>query len=86
MSNYTSHTAADVCNSATSWGPDFVGVDGMFCDMESKIMTPLCTAEDVDGCVVINEQAGTLTKRISVARRAADVAHKSYKVIQHWGR
>jgi hypothetical protein len=85
ISNYTSHTAADLCNSATSWGPDFVGVDGMFCDMASKIMTPLCAAKEVDGCVVVDEQAGTLTRRISVAKRAANVAHKSYKKIQHWG-
>ncbi|KAF2999896.1 hypothetical protein E8E13_008461 [Curvularia kusanoi] len=85
MSNYTSHTAADLCNSATSWGPDFVGVDGMFCDMGSKVMTPLCATESVDGCVVIDEQARTFTRRISVAKRAADVAHKSYKKVHHWG-
>lgn len=85
ISNYTSHTAAHLCNSATSWGPDFVGVDGMFCDMGSKIMTPLCAAKDVEGCVMVDEQAVTLTRRVSVAKRAANVAHKSYKKIQHWG-
>ncbi|OAK98030.1 hypothetical protein IQ06DRAFT_226338 [Phaeosphaeriaceae sp. SRC1lsM3a] len=85
VSNYTSHAAADLCNSATSWGPDFVGVDGMFCDMGSKVLTPLCAAKSVDGCVEIDEGSGTLNRSISVAKRAANVAHKSYKKIQHWG-
>ncbi|KAF1834274.1 hypothetical protein BDW02DRAFT_621876 [Decorospora gaudefroyi] len=85
MSNYTSHDAADLCNSATSWGPDFVGVDGMFCDMGTKVLTPLCATKDVDGCVEIDENAATLKKRMNVAERAADVVHKSYKKVQHWG-
>lgn len=85
MSNYTSQSAAEVCNSPTSWGPDFVGSDGLFCDMGSKTLTPLCAANEVDGCVVIDEQAKKLIRRVSVAKRAADITRKSYKNIQHWG-
>ena len=85
MSNFTSQPAEELCNSATSWGPDFIGSDGQFCDMGSKTLIPLCSSEDVDGCVEVDENEGTLVKRMSVARRSANVVHKSYKKISKWG-
>ncbi|ORY16598.1 hypothetical protein BCR34DRAFT_597605 [Clohesyomyces aquaticus] len=85
VSNHTTQPAAELCNSATSWGPDFVGPDGNFCDMESKTLAPLCSAQDVDGCVEVNESEGTLTKRLNIARRTTNVVHKSYKKISKWG-
>jgi hypothetical protein len=37
------HSAVDVCESKTSVGPDFVSmVDGMYCDMGTKELLPLC--------------------------------------------
>jgi hypothetical protein len=57
----------------------------MFCDMGSKVLAPPCATKDVEECVEINEGEDTLNRRISVAQRAASVAHKSYKKIQHWG-
>jgi hypothetical protein len=85
VSNFTSQPAEELCSSGTSWGPDFVGSDGKFCDMSSKTLTPLCSSEDVDGCVSVDEDKGTLVKRMSIARRATNVAHKSYKKISKWG-
>jgi len=85
VSNHTSQPAAELCNSATSYGPDFIGSDGLFCDMGSKTLTPLCSTEDVEGCVEVDESKGALMKRMSIARRATNVAHKSYKNISKWG-
>ncbi|GAB7322881.1 hypothetical protein MBLNU13_g05431t1 [Cladosporium sp. NU13] len=85
MSNYTSQPAEELCTSGTSWGPDFIGLDGNFCDMDAKTLMPLCSSQDVHGCVEVDENEGTLVKRMNVARRSADVVHKSYKKISKWG-
>ena len=85
MSNFTSQPAEQLCSSETSWGPDFIGPDGNFCDMEKKELTPLCTVSDVEGCVEVDEDAGHVIKRRTVARRSANVIHKSYGKISKWG-
>lgn len=85
VSNYTSQPAEQLCNSDTSWGPDFVGHDGNFCDMETKTVTPLCTSQDVNGCIEVDEDQMKVVKRSRVARRSARVVHKSYKKISKWG-
>ncbi|KAF2795472.1 hypothetical protein K505DRAFT_360120 [Melanomma pulvis-pyrius CBS 109.77] len=85
MSNHTSQPAEELCTSATSWGPDFIGSDAKFCDMESKKLSPLCSSQNVDGCLDINEGGGQLMKRMKVARRDTSVVHKSYKKVHKWG-
>lgn len=85
MSNWTTQSAAGLCESATSWGPDFIDANGQFCDMGTKTLLPLCSKEDVDGCVVVDETEGKLMKRMRVAKRATDVVHKSYKEVSKWG-
>lgn len=84
MSNLTSHRAEDMCNSETSWGPDFISPDGMYCDMGTKTLAPLCSNKDVDGCVEVDEMEQTITKRSFVEKRAVDVAHKSFTNIKNW--
>lgn len=45
-SNRTSHSAYEICGSDTSVGPDFLHIDeGQFCDMKTKTLWPVCTAE-----------------------------------------
>jgi len=86
VSNWTSQTAPELCDSAMSWGLDFVESDGQFCDMATKTLTPLCSSETVGSsdCVDVDEEAVSVVKRTSVARRAAKVTHKSYNKIQKW--
>lgn len=44
------HTATSLCESATSSGPDFVNPDdGVFCDMKTKTMYPLCNNTLAEG-------------------------------------
>jgi len=85
MSNFTSQPAEQLCSSETSWGPDFIGPDGNFCDMDKKEMIPLCMVSDVDGCVEVDEDAGHVIKRRTIARRSAKIIHKSYGKISKWG-
>lgn len=84
VSNLTHHKAEDLCSSETSWGPDFIGTDGQFCDMGTKKLTPLCSTQDVDGCIVVDDDEKTLTKRFRIAKRNEHITHKTYKAIDHW--
>ncbi|KAJ4007426.1 hypothetical protein NW752_007593 [Fusarium irregulare] len=84
VSNWKQHKAEDLCSSETSWGPDFIGTDGQFCDMGTKKLTPLCSTKDVDGCIMIDDDNKTLTRRSRVAKRETHIAHKTYKAIDHW--
>ncbi|KAI5274719.1 hypothetical protein E4T47_02309 [Aureobasidium subglaciale] len=54
VSNIDSHSAANLCNSETSWGPDFVDSHGKLCDMGTKTLYTLCSNENVDGCVEVS--------------------------------
>ncbi|KAI1378582.1 hypothetical protein F4677DRAFT_372060 [Hypoxylon crocopeplum] len=51
-SNSAQHTAAGLCDSPTSVGPDFLNVaDGTFCRMSDKTLFPVCDgAAIVDNC------------------------------------
>jgi hypothetical protein len=84
VSNITSHTALDLCSSDTSWGPDFVGPDGLFCDMETKRLMPLCSTNDVNGCIDIDGEANTAVKRSTVKKRQINSMFRSYKTINNW--
>ncbi|RDL30377.1 Uncharacterized protein BP5553_10255 [Venustampulla echinocandica] len=43
ISEHSGHSAAEVCESKTSWGPDFISVvEGIYCDMCERRSYPLC--------------------------------------------
>ena len=84
VSNITQHTAEEVCSSATSWGPDFIGSDGKFCDMGAKVLSPLCSTENVAGCIDINSEKNTATKRSFIGKRSVDTPHRTYEDINNW--
>ncbi|KAI5247358.1 hypothetical protein E4T42_06012 [Aureobasidium subglaciale] len=83
ISSHAGHTAEHLCDSATSWGPDFVGADGQFCDMATKTLSPLCSKKDVDGCMDVS-QDGTVVAKRSIARRSVPIT-KAYAVVSVWG-
>ncbi|PKK52751.1 hypothetical protein CI102_2487 [Trichoderma harzianum] len=84
VSKISQHKAVDLCNSTTSWGPDFVGSDGMFCDMHTKTLTPVCSFIDVDGCIDVDTDDKTITKRFTMAKREVALKHKSYSTVSQW--
>ncbi|KAI5250350.1 hypothetical protein E4T43_00130 [Aureobasidium subglaciale] len=70
VSNIDSHSAANLCNSETSWGPDFVDSHGKLCDMGTKTLYTLCSNENVDGCVEVSTGSSNGTSNsVSVARQ-----------------
>ncbi|PVH68909.1 hypothetical protein DL98DRAFT_554645 [Cadophora sp. DSE1049] len=71
-----------LCNSETSWGPDFVGSDSLYCDMGTHTLAPLCSTSDVDGCFSLNSTV--LTKRLIRPKRAVELPHKEYFKVKHW--
>ncbi|GIZ49754.1 hypothetical protein CKM354_001278100 [Cercospora kikuchii] len=83
VSNITGEDAELLCSSETSWGPDFVGADGRFCDMEFKQLTQLCEVANVDGCIELDPTSQSLVKRTSVARREVKAVHKQYQHITY---
>lgn len=82
ISSIDQHSAKNLCESETSWGPDFIDSHGQFCDMESKILTPLCSNEQVVGCVSVD--GNTLRKRMAIGRREVHLAQKTYETVVHW--
>jgi hypothetical protein len=43
VSEYSGHSALEVCQSSPSWGPDFVSIaEGIFCEMCERQSYPLC--------------------------------------------
>lgn len=84
VSNVTQHSAEELCSSETSWGPDFIGSDGYFCDMSSKTLTPLCSKQNVNGCINFDDDDKAISKRSSVAKRTVDSPHKSYGTVTRW--
>ncbi|KAK6006582.1 hypothetical protein QM012_006992 [Aureobasidium pullulans] len=93
ISDIASHSAVNLCNSQTSWGPDFVSsTEGKLCDMATKTLYTLCSKEQVDGCVKIDTEptdgasqtASVASQRLSVAKRTVKGILKSYEQTAVW--
>ncbi|KEQ78740.1 hypothetical protein M438DRAFT_340401 [Aureobasidium pullulans EXF-150] len=82
-SDISSQLAKELCYSNTSWGPDFIGADGYFCEMSKKKLLPLCSTEDVNGCIEYDATEKTILKRSTIARCEVKSVHKSYETITH---
>lgn len=94
VSNIASHSATNLCNSNTSWGPDFASpTEGKLCDMSTKTLYTLCSKEQVDGCIEINtspvngttQQRTVATRKLSVAKRTLSSPIRSYDETDVWG-
>jgi len=81
------HSAKALCESATSFGPDFVNVEeGYFCDMDAKRMWPLCTDEITNNC--FNNAANKMIGGKKNSRRddvtGERIIHKRYDKVSQW--
>ncbi|ETS77101.1 hypothetical protein PFICI_10975 [Pestalotiopsis fici W106-1] len=53
------HNATEVCDSWSSWGPDFVSEqEGIYCNMETHEAIPLCNADKTVDCFDLNTSHG----------------------------
>jgi hypothetical protein len=91
VSDFEEHRAKDLCESETSVSSDFVGSDGIYCNQETKEWSYLCSTQNVDGCVNLDELEGqghvtrrSITKRSDGFKRAVDSGVKDYGKVQHW--
>ncbi|KAF2455015.1 hypothetical protein BDY21DRAFT_365656 [Lineolata rhizophorae] len=84
--------ASWVCNSDTSFGPDYVNLpEGMFCDMGTHTLYPLCSTTDDDADCFDLELAetgteGALTRRDAPGSVLLERAPPTfnYTAVEHW--
>lgn len=89
MSGWPGHGAKELCRSQTSLGPDFVSLnEGLFCDMESKELWPLCKNGTVShACFDVatrTMKGGKIGTRDMISGRA--IPSKAYRDVRDWGR
>lgn len=85
ISDYKAHCAEDVCNSKTSRGPSFVSTqDGMYCDMSTKTIHPLCSSAVKYGCFDINTQELIGPNRRRPRDLKAREVQKQYSTHERW--
>ena len=87
---YAKHSAIELCNSETSWGPDEVSLtERMFCDMDTKTLYPLCDDQAKNNCFDLDAKTLVLPDG-NVAQDDVEVhprgvpAVKKYKTTDYW--
>lgn len=83
VSNVTSHSARQLCESQTSAGPDFVSlVEGLFCDMVEKTLWPVCASGQSQGsCFDLNEKT---IRHLTPELRLRELGRSTYRNVQTW--
>lgn len=92
ISNITSHSAKELCESHTSAGPDFVStIERLFCDMAEKVLWPLCSEDSSYACFDLDAKKlrwggvdATHGVKSELRVRSEDVSEKSYRSVQNW--
>jgi hypothetical protein len=80
VSHMHGHSAKELCNDKMSLGPDFVSVaEGLFCDMETATLWPLCATANTGDCFDLEMQ------KIRTNRRTRDLPpEKIYTYTDEW--
>jgi len=84
VTTFGAHSAKEVCESETSWGPDLVNPDeGYYCDMESKTLWEVCTeGGEQTGCF---DMETNRVKTVGTMRRGRrGVNNKKYTEVRRW--
>jgi hypothetical protein len=81
------HSAIELCQSSTSFGPDFVSLEeGVFCDMDAKKAWPLCSATITNNC--FDNDTDKMVGGKKNSRRddvtGARIIHKRYTKVNSW--
>lgn len=88
VSEHTAHSAVEVCESASSWGPDFVALaEGVFCDMCTRQLYPLCgnsggSGSNVGSNEVAFSNATTATAEVTIATANPDASEGVRKALR----
>ncbi|KAH8879531.1 hypothetical protein GQ53DRAFT_834058 [Thozetella sp. PMI_491] len=86
ISEHADHSARSVCESETSFGPDFVSLyDGSYCDMCERKLYPLCRPSARDGCFDLSKRELRLGPQELSGRDLQDMSPpKTYKHVARW--
>ncbi|QDS70017.1 hypothetical protein FKW77_003637 [Venturia effusa] len=90
ISHYPEASAKEVCESYTSMGPDIVSVqEGLFCDMDSKELWPICSTDVSFSCFDLGTQAMRerkpgLSNRDDAQTKVRTVPQKEYRTSSVW--
>ncbi|KAK9772119.1 hypothetical protein AB5N19_11742 [Seiridium cardinale] len=81
VSALPSHNATEVCESETSWGPDFVAeAEGFYCNMETHEAIPLCEGSTKTGCFDLDNPNGP-----AVVQRNGKRSTREFSGVIKWG-
>ena len=79
-----SQSAVELCNSPTSRGSDFVSTnEGLFCDMDTKTLYPLCSKKKTVGCFDLHADKLQLRRRGGAKLQSRSKSVKQYKKITY---
>lgn len=77
VSDIATANATQLCESETSWGPDFVATsEGVYCDMQTRETLPICGPGAEKGCFDLASN--------TMQKRDGSKIHKRYSSIDHW--
>ncbi|KAF2197632.1 hypothetical protein GQ43DRAFT_458389 [Delitschia confertaspora ATCC 74209] len=79
VSEFPTDNATELCQHNMSYGPDAVGSDGYYCNMATRELLPLCSFQNVEGCVDVDTENKHVRKRTYVAKRSVDLHYRSYE-------
>jgi hypothetical protein len=80
VSHMSGHSAKQLCEDSMSLGPDFVSSEeGLFCDMETSTLWPLCTATQKTECFDLDIQQIKTNNQ-----KRGDPSKKAYKITEEW--
>lgn len=87
ISSLDQHTATELCQSATSIGPDFVSTkENLYCDMCKHELWPVCSTTITAACFDLSSNtvlAGTGVQGRNESR-GREVPSKSYDKVTNW--
>lgn len=87
---YAKHSAVELCNSESSWGPDEVSLtERMFCDMDTKTLYPLCDDQTGINCFDLDAETlvlpdGNVAQDDVVVHPRGVPAPRKYKTTDYW--
>ena len=78
LDNSQQHSAKELCESPTSFGPDFVNLEeGLFCRMADKKLWPLCRPGWIHDCFSVKSRA---------LNTSSEVLSSPYREVLDWRR
>jgi len=83
-----SHSARQVCESTTSWGPDVVSTsEGLFCDMTSgkKTLYPVCSGGVQNNCFDLPNKTLNLSDGLKAIKARHGSGVTTYTQTDFWG-